>query len=84
MDDINQSISESLPEAIVGKLESALNIKCQTRVQPLRYKVSQVPLLSSSMSTSSKGVDDGAEAPTVLVDQDELQLVIDVVDMTGS
>jgi hypothetical protein len=36
------------------------------------------------MSTSFKGVDDREEALTVLVDQDELQLVIDVLGMTGS
>jgi hypothetical protein len=35
-------------------------------------------------SGSSKLVNDGGEATVVLVDQDELQLVIYVVGMTGS
>jgi hypothetical protein len=36
------------------------------------------------MSTDSKSLNDGGEATAILIDQDELQLVIRIMGMTGS
>ena len=65
-----------------------VNPTTKTYGGPYLWILSQAPLpLPSSMSTipsSLKDGHDGEEATAVLVDQDELQLVICVVGMTGS